>query len=32
MIITDCNMSKMNGYQFTKYIREYELQTGRPAI
>lgn len=32
VIITDCNMPQMNGYQFTQHIREYEARTGQAAV
>ncbi|MCW6034641.1 transporter substrate-binding domain-containing protein [Pantoea sp. JK] len=32
VIVTDCNMPEMNGYEFTKRIRELEVQTGQPRV
>ncbi|WP_312663930.1 ATP-binding protein [Pantoea sp. CTOTU49201] len=32
VIVTDCNMPQMNGYQFTQHIREHEACTGQSAV
>lgn len=32
VIITDCNMPRMNGYQFTQTIRQYETVNGQQPV
>lgn len=32
VIVTDCNMPRMNGYEFTRYIREQEKETGEQTV